>query len=72
VTNRTSSLLADGVSPASALVSGYHLAYLIGVGLVGFALVIALVVIRQARPAAARAPADAEAETTEAAYGEAA
>ena len=33
-TSRTENLLADGSSPAAALNSGYHLAYLIGAGLV--------------------------------------
>jgi EmrB/QacA subfamily drug resistance transporter len=45
-TERTEGLLADGESAASALTSGYHLAYLIGAGLVAVALVIALTVIR--------------------------
>jgi EmrB/QacA subfamily drug resistance transporter len=45
-TERTEGLLADGESTASALTSGYHLAYLIGAGLVAVALVIALTVIR--------------------------
>jgi EmrB/QacA subfamily drug resistance transporter len=43
---RTEGLLADGESTASALNSGYHLAYLIGVGCVAVALVVALVVLR--------------------------
>jgi EmrB/QacA subfamily drug resistance transporter len=64
---RTDSLLAGGESNAVALNAGYHLAYLIGAGLVGVALVIALVVIRPQRAAeAAEAPAVAEAEAVSA------
>jgi EmrB/QacA subfamily drug resistance transporter len=50
---RTDSLVADGTSQASALVSGYHLAYLVGTGLVAVAFVIAAVVLRSPAPAAA-------------------
>jgi predicted MFS family arabinose efflux permease len=45
-TQRTDGLLADGESAASALNSGFHLAYLIGAGLVGVAVVLAVVVLR--------------------------
>jgi hypothetical protein len=45
-TERTDALLADGVSSASALNSGYHLAYLIGAVLIGLAVVAALVILR--------------------------
>jgi EmrB/QacA subfamily drug resistance transporter len=45
-TERTNSLLADGASNAAALNSGYHVAYLIGAGLVALALAIVLFVIR--------------------------
>ena len=45
-TERTDALVADGVANAAALNSGYHLAYLIGAGLVGVAIVVALVVLR--------------------------
>jgi hypothetical protein len=45
-TARTDGLLADGVSNASALNSGYHLAYLIGAALVALAIVVAVVVLR--------------------------
>jgi EmrB/QacA subfamily drug resistance transporter len=44
-TERTDSLLADGVSQASALNSGYHLAYLIGVALVTAAIVVAALIL---------------------------
>jgi predicted MFS family arabinose efflux permease len=54
---RTSSELAAGVDPASALNSGYHLAYLIGAALVAVAAVIVLAVAR--KPAASdEAPVD--------------
>jgi EmrB/QacA subfamily drug resistance transporter len=48
-TERTDGLVADGESAASALNAGYHLAYLIGAGLVGAAVVVALVMLRPAR-----------------------
>jgi hypothetical protein len=62
-TERTDSLLADGEAAASALNSGFHLAYLIGAGLVAVAIVIALRVFRTEQPAhdEAIAPAYAEA-----------
>jgi hypothetical protein len=53
-TERTEGLLADGESTASALTSGYHLAYLIGAGLVAVALVIVLTVMRPPRQTAAQ------------------
>ncbi|HET7444440.1 MAG TPA: MFS transporter [Solirubrobacterales bacterium] len=45
-TERTQSLLDEGVSNASALTSGYHLAYLIGAGLAAIAVAIAVFVLR--------------------------
>ncbi len=45
-TERTDGLRADGESTASALNSGYHLAYLIGAALVAVAIVVATVVVR--------------------------
>ena len=63
-TERTDGLLADGESTASALTSGYHLAYLIGAGLVAVALVIVLTVMRPPSEAAAQ---EAEGEPAEAA-----
>jgi EmrB/QacA subfamily drug resistance transporter len=68
-TSRTNGLLGDGASTASALNSGYHLAYLIGAGLVAVAVVIALAVLRSAAPATARA---GDAHGAEPAYSEAA
>jgi len=50
-TERANGLLADGVSTASALNSGYHLAYLIGAALVVVAIAVALVVLRTEKPA---------------------
>ena len=54
---RTDRLLDAGDSAASALNGGYHLAYLIGVVLVGVALVIAVTVLRGDSPAPAVAGA---------------
>ena len=62
---RTDTLLADGESLASALNSGYHLAYLIGAALIGVAIVVAFVVLRS-EPA----PAGAHGGETHAAAGE--
>jgi EmrB/QacA subfamily drug resistance transporter len=61
-TERTDGLLADGESTASALTSGYHLAYLIGAGLVAVALVIVLTVMR---PPSEAAPQQGEGEPGE-------
>jgi MFS family permease len=73
-TERTDGLLADGQPTASALNSGYHLAYLVGAALVVAAIAVAAGVLRSAAPAAAEGEADAEhAETwSEPAYSEAA
>jgi len=57
-------LLAGGASNATALNSGYHLAYLIGAALVVVAIVIALGVLRSPALGQAEAEADAE-EATE-------
>ncbi len=59
---RTSDRLAAGVSNRVALNSGYHLAYLTGVGLVTVALLAAIFVLR---PAATPASAPVEAGTAE-------
>jgi MFS family permease len=56
-TERTDRLLANGESAASALNSGYHLAYLIGAGLVLAAIAIAVSVLRSPVPEAAPEPA---------------
>jgi EmrB/QacA subfamily drug resistance transporter len=55
-TERTQGLLDHGESTASALNSGYHLAYLIGAGLIGLGIVIALRAFRVEAPAVAEAP----------------
>ena len=67
-TTRTDHLLAAGHSTASALTGGYHLAFLIGVGLVVAAIGVALTVLR---PQAAVEVAEPEPEL-EPAYSEAA
>jgi EmrB/QacA subfamily drug resistance transporter len=61
-TTHTKSLLASGHSNASALTSGYHLAFGIGAGLVIAALVLASALLRPAQPARAEEPRLAEAE----------
>jgi EmrB/QacA subfamily drug resistance transporter len=55
-TDRTESLVADGEPAAEALNSGYHLAYLIGAGLVIVAIVIAFTALRARIPALAPEP----------------
>jgi EmrB/QacA subfamily drug resistance transporter len=52
-TERTDALLAEGEPAAEALNSGYHLAYLIGAGLVFVGIVIAVTVLRARLPEAA-------------------
>jgi MFS family permease len=59
-TERTNGLLDDGHSTASALNSGYHLAFLIGATLVVGAIVVATTVIRSQAPAAAAAEPNGE------------
>jgi EmrB/QacA subfamily drug resistance transporter len=65
---RTESLLADGASQAAALNSGYHVAYLVGAGLVAVALAIVVFVIR---PAPLPVPDEAAAPEGDAAGGQA-
>jgi hypothetical protein len=55
-TERTEAQLAEGVSAATALNSGYHLAYLVGAGLVLVAIAVAVSVLRARLPEAAAAP----------------
>jgi EmrB/QacA subfamily drug resistance transporter len=57
-TERTEVALADGDSPAEALNSGYHVAYLVAAGLVVVAVVVALNTLRS--PAVAAEPEPAE------------
>jgi EmrB/QacA subfamily drug resistance transporter len=63
---RTNGQLAAGVDPASALTSGYHLAYLIGAVLVAVAAAVVVAVVRKS-PAADQAPVAEEPEYAEAA-----
>ncbi len=57
---RTHGLLAHGVSTASALTSGYHLAYLIAGMLVVVAIAVAAVVLKRPAPASAEIPSAGE------------
>jgi MFS family permease len=68
-TTRTDELLRDGESTASALTDGYHLAFMIGAGLVVAAIVVALTVLRGGAAEGAEEP---EAVRADPAYGEAA
>ena len=70
-TERTDALRADGVARDAALNSGYHLAYLIGAGLIAAAIGVAVGVVRSA-PAMAGEEAHSERVGAEAAYPEAA
>jgi len=45
-TSRSDRLIGEGSASAAALTSGYHLAFWIGAGLVGIALVVTLTVLR--------------------------
>jgi EmrB/QacA subfamily drug resistance transporter len=56
-TERTDGLLSDGEGTASALTSGYHLAYLVGAGLVAVALAITVSTLRSPEAAAEPGPA---------------
>jgi EmrB/QacA subfamily drug resistance transporter len=58
-TTRSNDLIHAGKATASALVSGYHLAFVVGVGLVVAAIVVAVTVLEPAgRPAEAAAAAE--------------
>ena len=70
-TDRTDSLRADGESVASALNSGYHLAYLLGAVFVVAAFVVAVAVLR-AEPLAAGEQEDESAPDATSALSEAA
>ncbi len=69
-TTRTDGLLASGHSPASALTSGYHLAFFIGAGLLVAAIGVALTVLEPA--AAVEQEEEAVFADAEPAYSEAA
>jgi EmrB/QacA subfamily drug resistance transporter len=71
---RTDGLLSDGASHAAALNSGFHLAYLVGAGMVAAALAIAIFVLRpEPVPAHGEQPVGGEAQAgaAEPAYSEA-
>ena len=51
-TERTDGLLSDGEPTASALTSGYHVAYLVGAALVAVALAISVSTLRSPKPVA--------------------
>jgi MFS family permease len=55
-TERTDHVLSDGGSTASALTSGYHLAYVVGMGLVAVAFGIAVATLRSPATAAEAEP----------------
>jgi MFS family permease len=55
-TQRTEGLLSDGEPAAEALNSGYHLAYLIGAGLVLVAIAVAFTTVRARIPGLAAEP----------------
>jgi EmrB/QacA subfamily drug resistance transporter len=57
---RSDNLIADGEATASALTSGYHLAFLIGALLVVAAIVVAVAVLESPEQAKARTAAEAE------------
>ena len=67
-TERTDGLRAGGETTASALNSGYHLAYLIGAALVAVAIVAALTVLRPGTVAAPQGKGDVELAAGEPAY----
>jgi MFS family permease len=47
---RTETMLESGYSAATALTAGYHLAFLVGAGLAAIGAMIAIFVLRSARP----------------------
>jgi EmrB/QacA subfamily drug resistance transporter len=65
-TERTNTVLDGGASNAAALNSGYHLAYLVGAGLVALAFAIAVTVLRTPEPM----PAPGQQPEGEPAHGE--
>jgi EmrB/QacA subfamily drug resistance transporter len=58
-TERTESALSEGDSAAAALNSGYHVAYLVGAGLVVVAIAVAVTTLRSPAPEAEAEPAEA-------------
>jgi EmrB/QacA subfamily drug resistance transporter len=72
-TTRSESLIGDGESTASALTTGYHLAFLIGAVLIAIAVVITMTVLKQpGQPQESQPePRHAERSCREPAYSEA-
>jgi hypothetical protein len=68
-TERTNGLLADGESSASALNSGYHLAYLIGAMLVVVAIAVAATVLQSEEAAKAAVEPEPEQPCGEPVFG---
>ena len=68
---RSDKLLASGHTTASALTSGYHLAFLIGAALVLAAIVVAVTVLQPEKQAEAQAATQAEPPGGRPAYSEA-
>jgi len=68
---RSDNLLAGGEATASALTGGYHLAFLIGAGLVAAAILVAVTVLQPERQAQAHAAPEARQARAEPAYSEA-
>jgi len=69
---RSDGLVDGGEAAASALTSGYHLAFFIGAGLVVAAIAVALTILQPEEQAQKRAAADAEPGTEAALCSEAA
>jgi EmrB/QacA subfamily drug resistance transporter len=70
--SRSDSLIAGGKTTASALTSGYHLAFLIGAALVVAAIVVAVTVLQSEQQAEAEVATEAEPASGKPAYSEAA
>ncbi|MEK6328041.1 MAG: MFS transporter [Actinomycetota bacterium] len=70
--SRSDHLIDGGEATASALTSGYHLAFLIGAGLVAAAVVVAATVLRPEEQAEAEMATKSERAGAEPAYSEAA
>jgi hypothetical protein len=64
-TGRTDDLRAEGDSTASALVGGYHYAFIVAAALVVAALVVTLTVLRRGGPTAVEDVETAESEHVE-------
>jgi EmrB/QacA subfamily drug resistance transporter len=69
---RSETLAGDGEATASALTGGYHLAFLVGAGLVLVAMVVALIVLRPEKRADERPVPEVEPADAHPAYSEAA